>query len=199
MDNFIEDLKQSWQQEKATPAPEVNVQDLVKKAAAYQRNSLRFQWSNVIILTVTLLLYILFFHQFLLYGTVLSKFGFLIMAVPLAIRIAAEVLSIAKGRSIAWDANAKDHTAQLIHYTGFRKWMHGTLTYVVMALYTLGYYCIMIQMGQMIPGWLTILLSAAYPVVAVIIILQVRKGIRREMDTLQWLSGLGQQMEKTEP
>lgn len=195
MDNFFNDLKSTWQQEKSAAKPAIDIDALLQKAAAYKQHTLRFQWGNAGILSLTLVMYIVFFHRFLLYGTLLSKLGFLLMAVPLGIRIAAELVSILRGRAIAWDNTAKDHTALWTRFTAFRKWMHGTLTYCVMALYTLGYYCIMVQMAELVPAWLTGLMCVAYPVGAWIIILQVRKGIRREIRQLEWLAGLEQQLE----
>ena len=196
MDNFLNELKANWKQEKAAAHSTLDAATLAHKAAAYQKNSLRFQYGNVAILSLTLVLYVIFFKDFLLHGTLLSKTGFLMMAVPLALRIAAELISIHRGRRIKPDLNATEHTEQMIAYHGYRKWMHGTLTFTVLALYTAGYYCIMVQFTQLVPGWLAILLCVVYPVVAWLIIVQVRKGIRKEMDTLACLTGIANDMEQ---
>jgi hypothetical protein len=73
--------------------------------------------------------------------------------------------------------------------------MHGPVTYTIMGLYTLGYYFIMVQFSKYVPGLLIILMCVAYPVVALLIIRQVRKGIKNEMEQLHWLSEWNKEME----
>lgn len=196
MDNFLDDLKSNWKQEKALAQPGIDAQALLSKVEAYKNSSIKFQYGNVLILTITLLFYIIFFYKFLLYGTLLSKIGFIIMSVPLTIRIVAEMISIIKGRNIKLYENALYHNQQLIQYTAFRKWMHGPVTYTIMGLYTLGYYFIMVQFSELVPVWLIILMCIAYPVVAYIIIRQVRKGIKNEMEQLRWLSEYNREFEE---
>jgi hypothetical protein len=195
MDNFLDDLKSNWKQEKAKTEPGLDAQALLSKAEVYKSSSIKFQYGNVLILSITLIFYIIFFYRFLLYGTLLSKIGFVIMSVPLLIRIVAEVISIAKGRKIKLDENALQHNEKLIQYTAFRKWMHGPVTFTIMGLYTLGYYFIMVQFSGLVPGWLIILMCVAYPVVAYLIIKQVRKGIKNEMEQLEKLSEYHKEME----
>lgn len=195
MDNFLDDLKSNWKQEKEQSTPVIDAQTLLSKAEAYKKSAIRFQYGNVMVLSITLMFYIIFFQQFLLQGTLLSKVGFIIMSVPLLIRIIAEMISIAKGRKIKLYENALRHNQQMIQYTAFRKWMHGPVTYTIMGLYTMGYYFIMVEFSEFVPGWLMIIMCIAYPVVAFIIIKQVRKGIKNEMEQLQWLSEWNKEME----
>ncbi|TAD81730.1 MAG: hypothetical protein EAY75_17255 [Bacteroidetes bacterium] len=194
MDNFLDDLKSSWKAHKAQTAPVVDVKALLSKAEVYKKNSIRFQHGNVMVLSVTLILYCTFFYKFLLYGTRLSQSGFIMMAVPLFIRIVAEMISIAKGRNIKLDENAFHHNQQMTQYTAFRKWMHGPATYTIMGFYTLGYYFIMVQFSELVSRWLIILMCVAYPLVAYIIIKQVRRGIKNEMEQLQWMSKWNKEM-----
>jgi len=188
MDNFLDDLKRNWKQEKARAVPNVNAQALLSKAETFKKSSIKFQYGNVLILSITLTFYLIFFYRFLIYGTLLSKVGFIIMSVPLLIRIIAEIISISKGRNIKLYDNAFQHNDQLIRYTAFRKWMHGPVTYTIMALYTIGYYFIMVQFAELVSGWLIVTMCIAYPVVAYLIIMQVRKGIKNEMRQLYLLS-----------
>jgi hypothetical protein len=194
MDNFLDELKSDWQQEKSKTNTAMDIHVLLDKAETYKKNSIRFQYGNVMVLSITLLFYIIFFQKFLLFGTLLSKIGFIIMSVPLAVRIAAEIISIAKGRNLNLDENALHHNEKLIQYSAFRKWMHGPVTYTTMGLYTLGYYFIMVQFAELVPLWLIILMCIAYPVVAFVIIRQVRKGIKNEMEQLKWLSKYHREM-----
>lgn len=194
MDNFLDELKGNWQHEKKNAETAVDVKEILYKAESYKRSSINFQFGNVLILTIVLIFYITFFYKFLLYGTLLSKIGFIIMSVPLLIRIVAELISIIRGRNIKLDENALRHNEKLIKYTAFRKWMHGRVTFTIMALYTLGYYFIMVQFAELVPRWLIILMCVAYPVVAYLIILQVRKGIKNEMQQLEWLSKFHKEM-----
>jgi hypothetical protein len=188
MDNFLDDLKNSWKQEKSQSGPAIDAQELLDKAEAFKKHSIKFQYGNVLILSIVLILYIIFFYQFLLYGTTLSKAGFLIMAIPLALRIVAELVSITKGKKIKPDDNAVQHNEEMIKYTSFRKWMHGPVTYTIIFLYTVGYYFIMVQFSDLVPGWLIIVMCVGYPVAAFLIIKQVRKSIKNEMDQLKKLS-----------
>lgn len=188
MDNFLDDLKSNWKQEKPLAVSGTAVSAVLKKAEAYKKSTIRFQYGNVIILSITLIFYVIFFYRFLLYGTLLSKTGFCMMAIPLLVRIIAEIFSIAKGRRIKIDHNAWQHNQEVIRYTSFRKWMHGPVTFTIMGLYTLGYYCIMVEFSELVPLWLIIVLCVAYPVVASFLIFQIRKGIKKEMEQLRWLS-----------
>jgi hypothetical protein len=196
MDNFLDDLKSNWKQEKAKAAPMIDARALLNKAETYKKSSLKFQYGNVLILSITFIFYIIFFHQFLFYGTLLSKIGFIIMSVPLLVRIVAELISITKGHKIKLDENALQHNVKLIQYTTFRKWMHGPVTYTIMGLYTMGYYFIMVEFSEFVPGWLMIIMCIAYPVVAFIIIKKVRMGIKNEMEQLQWLSEWNKEMKE---
>lgn len=194
MDNFLDELKNNWQREKSKANIEMEAQAILQKAESYKKSSIRFQYGNVMILSITLVFYIIFFSNFLLYGTLLSKIGFIMMSVPLLIRIIAELISIAKGHQIKLYENAMRHNEKLMKYTAFRKWMHGPVTYTIMGLYTLGYYFIMVQFAELVPAWLIILMCIAYPVVAYLIIMQVRKGIKKEKQQLEWLSEYGREM-----
>jgi hypothetical protein len=196
MDNFFDEIKDSWKQEKNLANPQIDAKAILKRADEAKRNSIRFQYGNAIILSITLVFYITFFYRFLLHGTLLSKIGFLIMAVPLAIRIIAELISVFKARNIKWEDSALSNNQHLIQYASFRKWMHGPVTFTIMGLYTMGYYFIMVQMSELIPLWLTIILLVAYPIIALIIIVQVRKGIRNEMEQLRWLASNQKELEE---
>ncbi len=188
MDNFLDELKCNWKQDNPLPEAGIDAKTVLEKAQAFNKSSIRFQYGNVFILSLTLVFYVICFNKFLLYGTLLSKTGFLLMSVPLTVRIIAEIISIAKGQSIKMYEDALQHNQQLIDYTAFRKWMHGPVTYTIMGLYTLGYYFIMVEFSELVPLWLILVLCAAYPVVASFLIIQIRKGIKKEMEQLRWLS-----------
>jgi hypothetical protein len=187
MDIEIMELRQQWIKARpALPKP-VPSSVLLQKAKARKRSSILFQYSNIAILLGVMVLLYLYFCQWFPFRGTLGKTGVGLMIGSLALRILIEAGSTFRSRRILLDGQLSENTKAAVQYYQFRKNIHGTVTYIIVALYTLGFYMLMPEFSKHAPLWLTIITALSYPCGAVIIIYQIRKGIRKEMDQLNEL------------
>lgn len=193
MSNELDDLKQMWKQS----TPVVNAippTGIVQKAEAKKRSSIYFQYGNIIILAATALVIYIFLWRLYPYNYILSKAGVLTMMGSLVLRILIEFFSIYKWRKIAVDAQALQNTENTLRYYQFRKLVHGPVTFAIVALYSLAFYSLMPEFSEHVPTWLTIVTCASYPIGAIIIIFQIKKGIRKEMNDIATLADFGKSL-----
>lgn len=196
MSNEIDEWKKLWQQGKLSVVPENNSRDIQLKATAKKRSSLYAQYSTVGILAATIVMVYAFFIILYPYKHLLSNIGIWIMIGSLAIRIAIELYSIARMKKITITDSAVNNTEYTIKYYTMRKTIHGIVTYIIVALYTTGFYLIIPEFSKHVPAYLSIFLCALYPVGAIILITQIRKGIKKEIRDIADLIQLQQQLEE---
>lgn len=190
MDNEMKSLKELWEQTRpVAPAP-LSITEIREKAAANKRSSVIFQYSNIAILfSFTVLIY-LYLGVWYPYRTILGQTGVWLMTGSLLARVLIELLSIYRSGKIKTDAQLLNNTNTALQYYEFRKKIHGPITYVIVAIYTAGFYILMPEFTSHAPTWLSILVMLSYPLGAVVMIFQIRKGIRKEIAELKELSEL---------
>lgn len=193
MSNELDDLKLMWKQ--SMPVADTQLPSgIVQKATAKKRSSIYFQYGNIIILAATALVIYIFLWRLYPYNYILSKAGVLVMIGSLVVRIIIEFFSIIKWRKIAVDAQALQNTENTLRYHRFRKLVHGPVTFSIVALYSLAFYSLMPEFSEHVPAWLTFVTCASYPIGAIIIIFQIKKGIRKEMDDIATLADFGRSL-----
>ena len=196
MKNEMDDLKQLWNNAKQATPSTTTAKQLIQQAAEKKKSSIYFQYGNILILTVVLLGLWVFFYRMYPFATLLSKIGTWLMLGGLALRICIEMLSVSRFGKIHVTDSALQNTSSTVSYYRFRKTIHGPVTFLIIAAYTIGYYLLM-------PEWSThfrlstmILLCCSYPVGAIILIKLIRKGIRKEMDDLKELIELQDELKE---
>jgi len=190
MDNEMKSLKDLWEKTRPVPPAPVSIAALRQKAIANKRSSVIFQYTNIAILfSLTVIIY-LYLGIWFPYHTTIGQTGVWLMTGSLLIRVIIEWLSILRSKQIRLDAQVLESTKTTLKYYQFRKTIHGPVTFIIVAIYTAGFYMLMPEFTSHAPVWLSLLVMISYPVGAVILIYQIRKGIKKEMDELKELAEL---------
>jgi hypothetical protein len=187
MNNDFEKIKKQWHSQKTET--KVDPIDLSVKESIISRKgeSLKHHYATIAILSVTLVIISLFFLYFAPVEFTLSRIGALLMVVGLAVRIVIEIISMAKLKRIDMTSNATDATSKAIDFRLVRKLIHGPVTILIVALYTLGFYLITPEFAVYIPTNLIILMCVSYPIGGAILVWAGRNGIKQEMTALNEL------------
>ena len=114
----------------------------------------------------------------------MSRIGVALMVGGLVIRIMIEYYSALKSRTIDVSNNALSNTDQTLEFYNFRKRIHGPVTIIIVAIYCIGLGLLTPEFYKYI-GPVIFLFDGMFCVAGVIIIWQVRKGIRKEMTDLK--------------
>jgi len=187
MSNEMDELKKLWNNAKQSAPASAITAPLILQAAAKRKSSVYFQYSNIFILAVVALVLWLFFYRLYPLASLLSSIGSGLMVGGLVLRICIEILSIIRSGKIHFTDSALHNTSTAVSYYRFRKTIHGPVTILIVAAYSIGYYLLMPEWSRYFPVSIMLLLCCSYPVGAIIIIKLIRKGIRKEMDDLQEL------------
>ncbi|MCG2615969.1 hypothetical protein LZZ85_16855 [Terrimonas sp. NA20] len=190
MDNEMKSLRDLWQKAKpVAPAP-VSIAALQQKAKANKRSSIIFQYVNIIILLSLAIIIYLYLGVWFPYRTLLGQTGVWLMIGSMLLRVIIEWLSILRSKRIRLDTQLLQNTNSALHYYRFRKKIHGPITFLIVALYTAGFYMLMPEFTSHVPTWLSLIVMISYPVGAVVLIYQIRKGIKKEISDLKELAEL---------
>ena len=184
MDNEMKALRDLWQQSKPVAPKPVPLAQLQQKAAARKRSSILFQYANIAILLALAVIIYLFLGLWFPYKTTLGKTGVLLMTGSLLVRVIIEAGSIIRTRKIRLDSALLQNTKDTLDYYLFRKKIHGPVTIIIVAVYSIGFYMLMPEFGKHVPTWLLLITMLSYPIGAVFIIFQIRKGIKKEINEL---------------
>ncbi len=189
-------LKKGWKGiEREIPETETTPEQLISKANQLRRDSLRFQWGNILILTLTLVAIIYCWLTFFPFQDTLSKLGIAFMLGSLSIRILGEGLSILKGsrKSLAHETHKSLQREEA--YLKLRKLMNGPLTYVTVSGYSLGFFFLAPEFSKYIQPIYMFLMLGSYVITAAVLIFVIRKNVIKEMENLKLVVALRQEIE----
>jgi hypothetical protein len=181
----MDELSNQWKKARTqlqTPSSEGS--QLIKQARQRQRSSQYFQLGNILVLTVSLIAIGLFFYWLAPVQEVLSRIGVACMLGGLLLRIAIEVWSVLKSRKIQLGASTVQATREAVRYYSFRRQIHGPVTLSIVGMYILGFYLLTPEFSQYIPFKWMVLIHVSFPIQAIFLFVQIRKGIRKEMQSL---------------
>ncbi len=185
MENNFEDIKKDWDSGKkdfvANSKETEEKMILIKKKR--KENSM-FYYGTVIILLITLVVISLFFYYVAPVKNILSRIGVLLMIGSLLIRIAIELASARKLKKINTEDSALKSIETLISFHSFRKLIHSPISIIIISAYTLGFYLITPEFSLYISFWILVLIDLSYVVVAIVLFMNISKGIKKEMKTL---------------
>ncbi len=195
MNDDLDDLKKTWQQAKQDMESQTqSTEQIIALAKRNMRSTLYFHYGNIAILTITLIALYFFFYHLIYLQEMLSKIGIALMLGGLVLRIAIEVFSVATSLKIDLSDHALKNTDDTLAFYRFRKNIHGPVTIAIVGMYTLGFYLLTPEFSKHLAlGWM-VLIDSSYVVGAVILIWQIRKGIRREMENLSEILSLKTEM-----
>lgn len=191
MSNDFQDLKAKWQSAKqAHPVSTGSTTDLIKQIDAKRKSGLNFQYGNILVLGATLMMLIVFFLILYPFNELISQIAVAMMIGGMAVRVAVEMISVQKSKSIKMGSTALDALKSSEAYLSFRKRVHGPVTISILAIYTVGYYAILPELSKYFDQRLIIFWAIIYVVGAFIIIGQVRKSIKKELKELKEIVNL---------
>lgn len=199
MKNELDDIKALWQQAKGSgqqqpPAQDIKV--LISLGEARKKSTLAAHYGNAAVLSATVAVLVFYFYFLYNFQDLLSNIGINLMIGGLVMRIGIEVFSVLRSKRI----NISDTTLQSLQnsvsFHEFRKRIHGPVTMIIFGLYFVGFYLLTPEFSRYLPvGWL-ILMDASAVVIAVVLTLFIRKGIRQELRDLEKMVELQQSLMK---
>jgi hypothetical protein len=196
----MDNLHQQWKQARqgvALPSP--SVQDIIAKAGKKKRSILYFHYGNIGVLTLTLLIISLFFYFKMPFQRWSSVAGASLMVGGLALRITIEAVSIFKSKRIQLVQDLSRSTEAAIAFYAFRKKIHGPVTISIVGLYMMGFYMLTPEFSNYLSFNRLLFMDISFLIGAALLIWQIRKGIKREMNQLLGLANLKEQLaESTE-
>lgn len=197
MDKEFNDLKNAWKEaRKETGKAPLAIGALVDKAKARKKSTLYFQYGNIIILTVVLIGITLCFIYLFPFQELLSRSGVFLMISGLVIRIAVEIFSTIKSKNIQFTDHALKATSNTLDYYQFRKTVNGPITISLVVIYVVGFYMLTPEFIKHIDWRLMLLFDIMFSISGVILIWQIRKGIKKEMDDLKEIVHLQEELNK---
>lgn len=197
MENEFEALQNQWQKDKNTienDATENSIEEILSVIKKKKTWSITFHYGNILVLSIVLLGITAFFYFVAPVEHLLSRIGVVLMIGGLFIRIIIEFISVSKSKKINMLDQALHATEKTIAFYKFRRKIHGPVTVVIVALYTIGFYMISPEFSLYFENWQMILIDVSYIIGAVILIIVIRKNIKKEIRILSEIVGLKKKM-----
>ena len=185
MDKEFKNLQQKWQKQKNELGDSSSsFEQIVSTIELKRKKGLSFHYGNIIILLVTLIGLFLFFYFVAPVQELLSRIGVGFMMIGILLRIVIEVFSSIKSKKINKLDTALRTTELTLDFYTFRKKIHGAITHIIFVLYLVGFYMISPEFSNYFSFWQMILMDVSCFVILAIIYIQMRKGIKKEMNML---------------
>ena len=103
----------------------------------------------------------------------------------LLIRIIFEIISISKSKKMHVIDNSLESVNNSIAFYQFRKNIHGIVAPIIISLYTIGFYMLTPEFLLYMSTWNVVLFDVSYLFIAIILFVQIRKGVRKEMENVK--------------
>lgn len=134
MNNF-EDLQNKWKNQSGVSATEDGFQALLKNVKSIEQK----QRTGNIVLTLTIVILVSFLIYVSGYKSTKFMLGIGLMIGSLVVRIAIELFSLKRLRTIKFSKDTNTFTDDLITYYSFRKYTHYIITPLALVVYTVGF------------------------------------------------------------
>ncbi|MBP1840664.1 hypothetical protein [Formosa algae] len=170
----------------------IDFDNLYKKIRTKEKENYMFYYGTITILLTTLIVISLFFYFVAPVQYTLSRIGAGLMIFGLIFRIGIELKSIQKAKHINILDNSLKATEHTIAFHKFRTMIHQVVAPIIVILYTVGFYLITPEFSQYMPLWNIVFIDVSYIVIAVILFIVIRKGVKGEMQKLSDIIALKQ-------
>ena len=185
MDSDFKELQSKWQSSKKNlKLSTTNFDSLYAKIKKKEKENFFFYYGTIAILLITLIISSLFFYYTAPVKETLSRIGVALMIFGLVFRIFIEIISIYKAKQISNIDNTLKTTENTIKFHQFRKTIHKIIAPIIIGLYTIGFYLITPEFSLNMELWNIVLIDVSYVVIAVILFIVIRKGVKKEMQKL---------------
>ncbi|HEX8331329.1 MAG TPA: hypothetical protein VF622_01835 [Segetibacter sp.] len=190
----MDNLENQWNAAKQTISTSLaKPNELIELATRRKKSLLYFHFGNIIIFTVTLVILSLFFNSIYLKES-MSKTGMFLMLTSLSLRLLIEILSTIKSKKIQLSNSASVSTDKALSFYSFRKKVQGPVSITTAVLYVIGFYFLSPEFSRYIEMKWMIMMHVSFVLGAVIIIIQAKNGIEKEMKVLKSLIDLKKEM-----
>lgn len=184
MNNEFEELQNKWDDAKGKQGNPIGKDKILVKITAKKNENSYFYYGTLIILLITLIVISLFFYYVAPVKESLSRAGVGFMIGSLIVRIVMEIFSIVKAKRIDILDDALTITDNTIAFYDFRKTIHNSVTLPIVTVYTIGFYMITPEFSLYFSLGKMILIDVSYIVIAIFLVIHIRRGIKKEMESL---------------
>lgn len=191
MKDAFETLKSSWQEARKDQKP-LDSGAMLRIIQQNQKSSKRAHMGNILVLSATVLGLVAFFYYLAPLQEVLSRVGITLMIGGLVVRIAIEAISYRKAGQIDYSGSSKSSSEQAHAFLMYRKRIHGPVTFIIVALYTIGFYSLTPEFSTYLSTFWIWMADGSYLLIGVGLFLGIRKGVVKEMQALQQIDDLQQ-------
>ncbi|MCW5910747.1 MAG: hypothetical protein KIT62_06720 [Cyclobacteriaceae bacterium] len=186
-DAEMDDVAALWEQVRATgnEQPKANIKTLIEAGQARKKKTLAAHYGNAAVLSATVVVLMFYFYYLYSFQDMLSKIGYNLMIGGLVIRIAVELFSVWRSRKIKVSDTAAASLQNTVSFLKFRKHIHGPVTIIILVVYFIGFYMLTPEFSRHFSTFWMIALDAGALVIAVLLTLMIRKGIKQELHHLE--------------
>ena len=185
----MKDLIDTWKQGRGAVNDEGNPEAIIRHAKARKKEVLYAHYGTILILTTTLIIIALYFYK-TPFVHFTSRAGMWLMLGALSLRIIVEIISIVKSNKIQLTANTEQLTQAALSFYRFRKTVHEPVTLVIVGAYVAGFYLLTPELSIYIPVEWMIAMHLSFVAGALFLVWVIRKGIRKEITSLEHLAGI---------
>ncbi|WP_439488329.1 hypothetical protein [Algoriphagus sp.] len=185
MNEFPKNILDSWKSAQGSIKPNRATPELlIERAATIKKKSLRLQWGNLILLSVSLIAITACWQLFFPFQELLSKAGVALMLGSLLARVIGEAYSVISYGEGSVTGSALQKLKQDEKYLALRTKINGVLTYSTLGLYSLGLLLLAPEFSLYIPKLYMWLIYTSYLLMVLVWVLIIRKNVKEETDNL---------------
>lgn len=185
MNNDFKNLQSHWESSKKDiELFPTNLDAIYDKIRKKEKENYFFYYGTIMILLVTLIIVSLFFYYIAPVKETLSRVGVGLMILGLVFRIYIELISIQKAKQINLMESTLKTAENSIVFHRFRKTIHEVIAPIIIGLYTIGFFMISPEFSLYMDFRNVVLIYVSYVIIGIILFIVIRKGVVKEMKTL---------------
>lgn len=199
MSDQFSELESVWQsgKESIKSSPE-SLQTIYAQIQKNKRSNFSFYYGTIIILSLTFIGVASFFYFVAPVKELLSKIGVGLMLGGLFIRILLEIATSIRSKKVHVQNNSLEAVNSAISFYQFRKKVQFMVAPTIVALYSIGFYMITPEFLEYLSTQSVIFFDMLYLFLAIFLFIQIRKGVLKEVKTLQETINLKQEILDTD-
>lgn len=178
-------LKSGWKSSGSSITPPPIPSQLISEAQRLNQESVKFQWTTVLILGSTFLMMCYFLLVYFGFREILSHIGVAVMLGFFLLRIVLEAYSILEGRKKEATVSAVESLEKEKKYLELRLRIHGFYTFLTLGAYTLGFLLLLPEFSKYISSFWMAALVCSYFIPGIILTLLIRKNVQKELRELR--------------
>lgn len=181
MNELGQTLKSGWRSSGSSITPPPIPAQLISEAQRLNKESIKFQWSTLLILGSTFLMMCYFLLFYFGFRETLSHVGVAIMLGFFLLRIVLEAFSIHQGRKKEVTGSAIESLEKEKKYLELRLRIHGFYTFLTLSAYTLGFLLLLPEFSKYISSFWMAAMVCSYFIPGIILTLLIRKNVQKEL------------------